>query len=276
MPPRRAESRGFVLIVVLWALVLIAFVAGHLAAAGRSETQVAINLMANAAAEAAADGGINEAVFRATGTGDDAWALDGGSHRVTIGGAHVIVRLDDDSGRIDPNLAPPALVEALLEVVGSDPDTAQRLAGAIADWVGTATVFRPASDLADEYRAAGLDYAPPGRAVETIGELGRVLGMTPALLAALRPHLTVYGDTVPDAAHADAAVTAALVQFARNPAAPLQGQPQTIPYKQRRRGRIAATAYGPGKALLTRSAVVLLGQGLPRGFVVLAWGDGAD
>jgi Tfp pilus assembly protein PilX len=48
----RAECRrddGFALLIVLWTLVLIAFVVGHLIATGRTEIRIASNLVANAA-----------------------------------------------------------------------------------------------------------------------------------------------------------------------------------------------------------------------------------
>src|SRR5579864_1744427 len=58
------RERGFALLVVLWTLVLIAFLIARLTAASTTETRVAANLAANAAAEAAADGAIYQAVFQ--------------------------------------------------------------------------------------------------------------------------------------------------------------------------------------------------------------------
>jgi hypothetical protein len=45
-----------------------------------------------------------------------------------------------------------------------------------------------------------------------IDELGRVLGMTPAILTAIRPHLTLFGPAQPSAASPDAVVAAALAE----------------------------------------------------------------
>jgi general secretion pathway protein K len=60
--PRRDNS-GFALIIVLWTLVLIAFVVSHLTASGRTEIRIATNIAAGAGAQAAADGAIYEAIF---------------------------------------------------------------------------------------------------------------------------------------------------------------------------------------------------------------------
>jgi Tfp pilus assembly protein PilX len=54
----RRQDNGFALIIVLWTLVLITFIVAHLTSSGRIEIRIANNLVANAAAQAAADGAI--------------------------------------------------------------------------------------------------------------------------------------------------------------------------------------------------------------------------
>jgi general secretion pathway protein K len=107
--------------------------------------------------------------------------------RALIGHSRVSLRLQDETSWINPNSASLALVEALLRVTGSDPESARRLANAIGEWVGSAPAPRPPNVLLAEYQAAGLDYGPPGAPLETIDELARVLGMTPTVFAAIRP-----------------------------------------------------------------------------------------
>src|SRR5438128_573318 len=82
--PRR--SRGFALLIVLWVLVLIGVLVTQLTAAGRTELRIAHNLYANAAAEAAADGAINQAVFMLSDPQPErAWQADGSRRELTIG-----------------------------------------------------------------------------------------------------------------------------------------------------------------------------------------------
>ena len=267
------RERGFALLIVLWTLVLIAFLVLHLTASGRTEIRIADNLVDNAVAAAAADGGITEAIFNLSNPRpDQRWRLDGAAHSLAIGDSRVTVRLADEAARINPNLASPVLIEALLRAVGSDAGTAQRLAGAIADWVGSAATPQPQAALFAEYRAAGLDYGPPGSPLESLSELGKVLGMTPALLAALRPHLTLYGPPEPDPTSTDPVVAAALASIPQltgaNPS--LGARPQDVLTV-----RITASALGPGNARVTRRAIVRVGSTLPQGYVVLAWGSRA-
>jgi general secretion pathway protein K len=268
------RSAGFALLIVLWTLVLIAFLVLHLTASGHIEIRIADNLVDNAVTAAAADGAINEAIFMlASPRPDQRWALDGAAHPLTVGNCRVLVRLDDEAARINPNLASPALIDALLLAVGADPDTARNLTAAITDWVGTSDNAQPQAALVAEYQAAGLDYGPPGTPAETLGEFGRVLGMTPALMAKLRPHLTLYGPAEPDPSAADPVVAKALALFSQQDQAnlPLNQTPADV-----LTARIIAEADGPGNARVTREAVVRVGSELAEGYTVLAWGDRVD
>jgi general secretion pathway protein K len=282
------RDRGFALLIVLWTLVLIAFVIAHVTATGRSELRIAGNLKSNAVAQAAADGAIYETIFNlADPRQDQRWLADGSSHILQIGASRILVRVEDEDGFINPNLASAALLEGLLRVVGAEPARAVDLARAITEWVGSAKARRSPEELLAEYRAAGLDYGPPRAPprspdapgatapLESIDELGRVRGMDPRLLAALRPHLTLFGSGVPNVDTADPIVTAAL-DFARANGAPeASASPSTNANSQFVTARIHATAQGPGSAEVTRTAVVLIGAA-DRGYSLLTWGSGAE
>jgi general secretion pathway protein K len=267
------QSDGFALIIVLWTLVLIAFVVAQLTSSGRTEIRIAGNLVADAVAEAADDGAIFAALFNlADPNPAQRWPLDGTVHELTIGNSRVMVRLEDEAGRINPNSASPALLEALLRVTGSEPETARRLAGAIGEWVGSAPVARPQNAVLADYSAAGLDYGPPSAPIESLDELGRVIGMTPAVLAAIRPHLTLFGPPEPNPASADPVVVAALAEVSPASQAP---NPANQPLPDLLTVRIEASAVGPGNARVSKTAIARVGAMLPGGYSVLAWGSGA-
>jgi general secretion pathway protein K len=92
--------------------------------------------------------------------------------------------------------------------------------------------------------------------------------MTPALLAVIRPHLTLYGPPEPNAANADPLVAAALAQISPLPQAPA---PANQPLPDLVTARIKASAFGPGNARVTKTAIVRVGPALPGGYTVLAW-----
>src|SRR5215472_4412849 len=183
-------DRGFALLIVLWMLVLIAFVTIQVTATGRTELRISGNL--------------------AAARPERHWEADGSVHELRIGNSRITVRVEDEAGRINPNLAAPPLIEGLLRGIGAKPETAADLAQAIGEWAGVAQNAKNPEQLLAEYRAAGLDYAPPASALESIDELGRVRGMTTQLLDALRPHLSLFSPATPIAARADPLVVAAI------------------------------------------------------------------
>src|SRR5947207_4428334 len=159
---RTAGDRGFALLIVLWMLVLIAFIITHVTAKARSELRIAGNLKSNAVAQAAADGAIYEAIFNlADPRQDQRWSADGSSHILQIGASRILVRVEDEDGFINPNLASAALLEGLLRAVGAEPARAVDVGRPITEWGGSAKLRRHPEELLAEYRAAGLDYGPP-------------------------------------------------------------------------------------------------------------------
>jgi len=275
-PPGPAACRrndGFALIIVLWTLVLIAFIVAHLVTSGRVEVRIAGNLVTNAVTEAAADGAAYQTIFNLLEPNPESrWPLDGTAREITIGDCRVMVRVEDEAGRINPNLASPAILEALLRAAGSDPDSARRLAAAIGEWVAAPGVARPQEALLAEYRAAGLDYAPPGEPLETVDELQRVLGMTPQLFAAIRPHLSLFAPAEPNLAHADPVIKAVVATLGQaEPTAPQPAAQQSNPFTV----RIAVIAHGPNNAQATR-AVVVRAAPAAGSYTILAWRNAGD
>jgi general secretion pathway protein K len=270
----RRGNGGFALLIVLWTLVLIAFIVAQVTTSGRTETRVAENLVDNAIAQAAADGAISAAIYNlANPRPGERWPLDDKPRELLVGDSHVVLRLQDEASWINPNLASPALMQALLQTLGLNQQIAQRLAAAIGEWVGTSDDPQSPAAVLAAYQAAGLDYEPPGAPLESLGELGRVVGMTPAVLATLSPHLSLYAPAEPSPAGGDPIVEAALASVAQsaNGLASVDPTPPDIVT-----ARITAVASGPGKASTQRVAVVRLGAALASGYTILFRGDRID
>src|SRR3954470_14040145 len=134
---------GFAPLIVLWGIVFISFLSAQVPARGRTELRIATNLLANSIAQAAADGAIYEAIFHLLDPrADERWVLDGNNREILIGSTRVIVRLEDEAWRINPNLASLDLLEALLRNTGTGADAAHAIAKAITEWVGSSPATR--------------------------------------------------------------------------------------------------------------------------------------
>jgi general secretion pathway protein K len=212
---REGGQRGFALLIVLWTLAFLSLIGAALVATSRQDTQRARNMVDAAAAEAAADGAVQQAIYALLDPSARRWRPDGTTHVIRSGQTRIEVRIENESSKVNPNFAPVELMQALMVDLGVGASTAARLAAAIADWRTQGEQPLPLGAKAPQYAAAGRDYAPPGASFESLDELGAVLGMTPELLALLRPHLTLYSDSDPDGSTTDPAVAAALGAGAR-------------------------------------------------------------
>jgi len=188
-------QRGVALIIVLWLTVLLTVIAAGFAYSMRTEALAARNAVAMAQMRALADGAISRVAFELMRprTAVESWAYDGAVHYWQEDGATIAANAVDESGKIDLNAAPDALLKNLFQTAaGVDDDTAARLVDAIGDWKDADDMRRPQGAEAPEYQAAGLSYKPANAPFETVAELQRVLGMTPALYAAVADSLTVF------------------------------------------------------------------------------------
>jgi general secretion pathway protein K len=182
-------QRGFALLLVLWTLGLLGLVVAGMAASARSGTGLASNVRSSAVAEAAADGGVQQAVFRLL---RHEWQPDGLTHRFTIGDAAVAVTIEDQTDHFNPNVGSPPMLAALLGEVGLDPAQAMDLARMLVDWRTMGPISLTGELKLDRYQLSNLPYGPPGRPFGTIEEMGLVPGMSADLLARLKPRLSVY------------------------------------------------------------------------------------
>ena len=194
---RRAGSaqRGIALIAALWLTVLLTVIASSLAYSMRGEAMSARNALSLAQARAAADGAIERTAFelsRPRGN-PEAWSPDGAWRTWTEGDVSFRVTAVDETARIDLNVGDEVLLKGLLTAVGgADADTVQRVFDAISDWRDPDDLKRPNGAEAADYLDAGRKYKPANGPFESVGELRRVLGMTPELYASVADSLTVY------------------------------------------------------------------------------------
>ncbi len=190
--PRR--ERGIALILVLWLTMLLTVIATGFAFSMRSEAMSARNSLSLAQARAAADGAIERMAFELSRPRfPAAWSANGQPHDWRDGEVTIVATAVDESAKIDLNAAPDLLLKGLFgEVGGATPDATARIVDAIADWRDQDDLKRPNGAEEADYRLAGMKQKPANGAFETVSELARVMGMTPAIYARIAASLTVH------------------------------------------------------------------------------------
>jgi len=190
----RRGQEGVALVIVVWASILLMVVAASFIYERRTEAMVVGNSLAMARAQAAADAGVQRAVFDAyrNDNAPDIWKRDGSTHAWTFDGVPVRIEMRDESAKIDVNTASDALLRGLFVSVGLDDEEANALLDAVLDWRDPDSLKRLHGAEDADYKAAGLAYRPANAPFQAIEELQLVLGMRPEIYRRIAPSITVY------------------------------------------------------------------------------------
>jgi general secretion pathway protein K len=218
------SADGFVLFVVLWFLVLLGTLCLWIMGASRGQIAQAHDVLAAARAEALADGGVAEAIMHLSDPSvEKRWLPDSKPHALSLRDGSMIIRITDEAGKVNPNLASDVLLTALFEVCGIDAGKAAHLGAAIADWVDADDNPRPFGAEAAAYSAAGKGYGPHNGAINSLDELYLVLGAGADSIERVKPFLSIFApDGVPDSPYHIPTPVVRAMTLARN-----QGDGQT-------------------------------------------------
>jgi general secretion pathway protein K len=188
------HERGVALVMVLWLTILLTVIGGAFAFSMRSEALASRNGVSLAQVRAAADGGIERTAFELMRPRTlQAWKPDGVANAWRDGEIGIVASARDESAKIDLNTAAEPLLKGMfVNLAGLTDERAAALVEAIADWRDVDDLRRPNGAEAADYRAADAKYVPANGPFETVSELSRVLGVTPAIFAIVSPVLTVH------------------------------------------------------------------------------------
>ena len=115
------RPRGLALVMVLWVLVLLSVIAAGFTATTRTEMRLVANLVDGARAEAHAEAGVCRAILALLEPDETHhWRADGTVYTVPFEGGEVLISIQDESGKIDLNQAPPELLRGLFISIGLD------------------------------------------------------------------------------------------------------------------------------------------------------------
>lgn len=155
-----SRSRGAALVLVLWLIALLTAMIGAFALTARVEALQGSMLRNGAQAQEYARSGLEYALFRLQDADTQArWRPDGRRYRWQMDDASVEIRITDESGKVDLNMAEPTLLAGLVRAVGGEQASAGRIAGAIVDWRDGDSLSQPGGGAEDrDYADAGLPY----------------------------------------------------------------------------------------------------------------------
>lgn len=187
-------QRGIALVIVLWMLVLLSIIATGFVTGTRTEIQLAQNLGSAARAEALADAGVNKAIYELSRAHlvREPWSGNGAAHPWAFQGENIAITITDESGKIDINVAPEALLSVLFRAAGAPDDGSAALVDAVMDWRDADNLKRLHGAELDDYVAAGRAVRPANAPFSSTDELRLVIGVTETLYRRLAPWITIH------------------------------------------------------------------------------------
>ncbi len=197
VPNWNAPDRGFALIAAISMAMLLAVVASIFTASVRSYIAEHSATFATAEAEAFAEAGVNLAVLdlvQAVSQGTRRrFPLDGTPTACRLPDLGVLaIRVRDEAGKVDLNIATEALLRALLTGAGLSATDVTAKIEAIADYKDSDSDRRLNGAETDEYRLAGRPGGPKDAPFDAVDELSRVFGFDSDLVNILRPFVTIH------------------------------------------------------------------------------------
>lgn len=195
MNGRRRSQRGVVLVVVLWLLLLMEVLVASQVVSARVESDLVTNRKEALSARAAAQAGLFMAIdmlAQQQKSKERLLRTDGGLYSMNYNDARVMVRVEDEAGKVDLNAARPELLRKLILSLSRDSENGLQVTDALLDW-------RDADHLRREYGAEDDDYLESDRVYgakdeyfDDQEELLMVMGMDDALYTRLMAVTTVH------------------------------------------------------------------------------------
>ncbi len=195
---RENGRAGFILIVVIWFVGLLAILAVSFSQSVQTHLRLSSNAVENARAELLADAGVMLAVqglVVSRRLKDSASRFPANGEPIVCsvrGEGRLAIAVGDEGGKIDINKVGLTLLETLIVGLGEPSVTASTVAAAILDYRDHDDSRRRNGAERADYLEAGLSQSPKNAPFELISEIRRVFGMTAQLAKKMMPHITVH------------------------------------------------------------------------------------
>lgn len=184
-------DKGFAIVAAVGALALFAAVAFAVLAGDQGDSAELGADFAQARLDAAADAGVAMAIDGLT-INDTArrWPIDRRPHELEFEGVKLTIAVEDERAKAPLSSMDDIQARHLFEVVGVRGEQIDVLADSLLDWLDDDDEPREHGAEAPQYAALGL--RPRNGQPPTVDELARIKGMTPEILARIRPIVTTY------------------------------------------------------------------------------------
>lgn len=180
---------GVVLVAALWVSALILWIAMMIGSEIRMQGEEQIHRIRRSQALHLAIGGVYEALShmgQALPTGleeapETVWLPDGKAHVIGYSTGRAIVLMESESEKVNVNRAGLPQIQAVLERVGMETESAGQLAARMVDFIDRDNVPQLNGAEGDQYEKLGLPYGPFDNPLTSLDQMLLVPGITPQI-----------------------------------------------------------------------------------------------
>jgi len=208
----RQDQSGIALILVIWILAVLMAIVLSVSFMTKVESRSTIAFKEGIEEKFIAEAGIERAaeeiMYRKINLGvpveegkeTNVWKTDGTPNAFPLENGTCLVRIIDESGKIDINKVPDIILKGLLTSLGVKDEDADIIVDSIEDWRDADDLTRLHGAETDYYMSLAVPYKAKNADFESIEELLLVRGMTPELLygsgdkPGLQDFVTVYSE----------------------------------------------------------------------------------
>jgi len=208
------SQRGIALLTVLWVLTVLMVIVFSFSYMARTETLSTLSFKEGMEKRFLAEAGIERGVYelfyrqkmqssviKDLVEGGEMWKIDGSLYSGQVGDGRYSVKITDESGKININLAPEIVLRNLIGNLGIEGIDVDTVVDSIMDWKDPDDLVRLHGAESEYYQSLSNPYKAKNAAFDTLEELLLVKGVTRELLygnegkKGLIDFLTVQGKT---------------------------------------------------------------------------------
>lgn len=188
-PPDR--ERGYAMVAAVAGIAVFALMALTLVQSNQNDIVLVNAEVGQAKAAAAADAGLAIALNGLLAKDRaNRWSIDGRPRTASFGGASLLIRIEDERGKVPINLLDDELAARLMEAIGLGYGGAARTAAdSLIDWIDDDEEPRPDGAEVEFYQSRGI--RPRNGPLQSIEELAVIRGFNPKMIEQLKPFVTV-------------------------------------------------------------------------------------
>jgi general secretion pathway protein K len=194
------NSRGIVLIMVLWVITILSVIVLEFSFAMRTEVNIAKNFKEETQLYAIAEGGVQRAVAelifkhdprvqqkRKTQKADEVppekkeWMTDGRPYSLPFDQGKCEVKITSEAGKVNINIVSEATLRKIIGQLGLEAEARDMVVDSIMDWKDPDDFYRVNGAENDYYRSLKEPYDCKNGNLDSIEELLLVRGVTPDL-----------------------------------------------------------------------------------------------